>query len=141
MPKAASEEGVELARQLTEIVFSWGVIQSDWEESFILNLYRGKGEALDHGNYRGLKLLGWVLDSYIGEMMNIDKMPYGFVHGRGTTDGIYVVRQLQVKYIAANKLLYFAFIDLEKAFDRVPRKVLWWTIRSPGVKEWAVHVI
>ena len=37
----------ELARQLTDAVFSCGVIPSDWEESSILNLYKGKGEALD----------------------------------------------------------------------------------------------
>ena len=111
--------------------FSCGVIPSDWEESFILNLYTGN-EALDHGSYRSLKLidqsmklLGLVPDSYICEMINIDEMQFGFVHGRGTIDGIFIVRQLQEKYITANKLLYFAFFDLVKAFDRVPRKVLW----------------
>ena len=52
MQKAAGE----LVRQLTETVFSLGVIPSDWQESFILNLYTGKGESLDHGNYHGLKL-------------------------------------------------------------------------------------
>ena len=44
------------------------------------------------------------------------------------------VRQLQEKHFAANKPLYLAFVDLEKAFDQVPRKVL-------GVEEWAVRVI
>ena len=34
-----------------------------------------------------------------------------------------------------------AYIDLEKAFDRVPRKVLWWALRSLGVEEWDVRVI
>ena len=55
MLKAAGEEGVELARQLTEAVFSYSVIPTDWEESFILDLYNGKSEALGHGNYLGLK--------------------------------------------------------------------------------------
>ena len=68
-------------------------------------------------------------------------MQFGFVPGRGTTDAIFIVRQLQEKYIAAKKPLYFAFVDLEKAFDRVPRKVLWWALRSLGVEEWAVRVI
>ena len=37
-----------------------------------------------------------------------------------------IVRQIQEKYNAKGKLLYFSFVDLEKAFDRVLRKVLWW---------------
>ena len=41
-------------------------------------------------------------------------------------------------YLAANKRLYMAFIDLEKAFDRVPRKVIWWALRKLGVEEWIV---
>ena len=49
--------------------------------------------------------------------------------------------QLQEKYLAANKRLYMAFIDLEKAFDRVPRKVIWWALRKLGVKEWIVQLV
>ena len=47
----------------------------------------------------------------------------------------------KIMYNANNKLLYFAFVDLQEAFDRVPRKVLWWALRSLRVKEWAVSVI
>ena len=36
---------------------------------------------------------------------------------------IFVVGQLQEKYLAVNKRLYIAFLDLEKAFERVPLKV------------------
>ena len=129
---------------VTERLFS----SSDWQ-SFIPNFYKGKGDALDHGNYRGLKLtdqvmklLEWVLDFYIEEMVNIVEMQFGFVSGRGTTDAIFVIRQLWEKYIAISKLLYFAFIDLEKAFDHVPRKILWWVgLKEPRGQEWAVRVI
>ena len=34
-----------------------------------------------------------------------------------------------------------AFIDLEKAFVRVPRAVLWWALRVMGVDEWIVNII
>ena len=34
-----------------------------------------------------------------------------------------------------------ALVDLEKAFDRVPRKVIWWALRKPGVEEWIVRLV
>ena len=34
-----------------------------------------------------------------------------------------------------------AFVDLEKAFDRVPREVVWWSLRCLGVEELLVTVI
>ena len=34
---------------------------------------------------------------------------------------------------------YFAFVDLEKAFDRVPMEVLRWALRKSGVEEWLVR--
>ena len=58
-----------------------------------------------------------------------------------TTDAIFVVRQLQEKYLAANKRLYMAFLDLEKAFDQVPQKVIWWALRKLGVEEWIVQLV
>ena len=51
--------------------------------------------------------------------------PVRFEQGRGTKDAIFVVQQLQEKYLAVNKWLCMALADLEKAFDRVPRKVIW----------------
>ena len=89
-----------------------------------------------------MRLLEWVLDSSIYQMVNIDEMQFTFVPGRGTTDAIFIVPQLQEKYItAASKRLCFAFVDLEKAFDHMPRKVLQWALRNLGVEEWAVRVI
>jgi len=32
-------------------------------------------------------------------------------------------------------------VDLEKAFDRVPRKVIWWALRKLGVEEWIVRLV
>ena len=148
MLKATGDEGIERMRQIADAVITEGVIPKDWEESYIINLYKGKGEALERGNYRGLKLtdqamktLECVMDFYIRGMVDIDGMQFAFVPGRGTTDAIFTVRQLQEKFIAVKKPLFFAFVDLEKAFDRVPRSVLWWALRSLGVEEWAVRVI
>ena len=42
-------------------------------------------------------------------------MQFGFMAGRGATDAIFIVRQLQEKYLAKNKELRMAFVDLEGA--------------------------
>ena len=34
-----------------------------------------------------------------------------------------------------------ASVDLEKAFDRVPWKVIWWAMRKLGVEEWIVKLV
>ena len=34
-----------------------------------------------------------------------------------------------------------AFVDPEKAFDRVPGKVIWWALRKLGVEEWIVLLV
>ena len=34
-----------------------------------------------------------------------------------------------------------AFVDPEKAFDHVPRKVKWWALRKLGVAEWIVRLV
>ena len=88
-----------------------------------------------------MKLHEQVLDSYIGEMVNINGIQLGLVPGRGTTGAIFVVCQLQEKYIAASKLRYFAFADPQKAFDHVLRKVLWWALKEPRGCRGAVRVI
>ena len=67
-------------------------------------------------------------------------MQFGFMPGRGTTDAIFILRQMHKKHIARKKDLFFAFVDLEKAFDRVPRIVLWWAMRKLGVEEWVISV-
>ena len=57
-------------------------------------------------------------------MTDIDGMQFSFVPGSGATDAILVLRQLQENNIAARESLYFAFVDLERAFDIIPRNVL-----------------
>ena len=74
-------------------------------------------------------------------MVSIDDSQFGFVPGRCTTDANFVFRQLQEKYIAVNKRLYMAFVDLEKAFDRVYRKIILWALRKLGVEEWIVRLV
>ena len=55
------------------------------------------------------------MDGLIRQLVSINDSQFGFVPDRGATDITFVVRQLQEKYLPANKRLCMAFIDLEKA--------------------------
>ena len=148
MLKPLGEAGVDLIRDLVEAIIREGHIPSDWEDSYIVSLYKGKGDALARGNYRGLKLIDQVMkvmervvEQLLRKQVRIDDMQFGFSPGKGTTDAIFIVRQMQEKHQAIGKPLYLAFVDLEKAFDRVPREVIWWAMRKLGVAEWLVRVV
>ena len=67
-------------------------------------------------------------------LVDIDKMQYGFMPGRGTVDTAFVLRRLNEKFRAKNKL-FFIFADLEKAFDPVPREVIRFVLMWKGVPE------
>ena len=88
-----------------------------------------------------MKVLERIVDGVILQVVSIDDSQFGFAQGRGITDAIFVVRQLQEKYLAVNKRLYMAFVDLEKAFDHVPRKGIWWALRKLGLEEWTVRLV
>ena len=110
-------------RDLAAAIVHDAKVPSDWEQIFIVCLYKGKGDALERGlklTEQVMKVLERIVDSFIRQLVSIDNSQFGFIPGRGTTDAIFVVRQLQEKYLAANKRLYMTFVDLEKAFDRVP---------------------
>ena len=138
MNRAAGDMGASMICDLAAAIIREGKVPSDWEQRFTVCLYKGKRDALERGNYRGLKLteqvmkvLERIVNCLIRQVVSIiDDSQFGFVQGRGTNDAIFVIRQLQEKYLAANKRLYMAFVDLEKAFDQVPRKVIWWADRD-----------
>ena len=65
--------------------------------------------------------------------MKIDDKQFGFTHGKSKTDAIFTFRQIQ-KFRAKDKRLYYVFVNLEKAFDRVPSELVRWALRKSGVE-------
>ena len=49
-------------------------------------------------------------------------MQFGFMKGKGTTDTIFMARQMQENFRVKGKKLHFGFADFEKAFDRVQER-------------------
>ena len=132
MLKASSYICSELITGLANSIVRENVMPSEWDGSFIFVVFKGKGETIDRGNCRGLKLTEHVLrvveqiiEVIICNVVSVDDVQFGFMPGHGTTHTNLILRQIQEKHIGKNLNLYFAFVDLEKASDRVPRKVVW----------------
>ena len=95
----------------------------------VVLIFKGKGDMLSCGSYRGVKLLEHAmeiikrkLERRIRTVISLNKMLFGFMPGKETMDAIFTVRRRQEKYQKKDKKLYTCFVDMEKAFDRVTKK-------------------
>ena len=120
----------------------------DWHDSITIPLFKGKGDALSCEKYRGLRLLEhsmkvWerVLIKRLEDYVEVHPQQFGFAQGKSTTDAIYITRQLQEKFLQKKQKLYHIFVDLEKAFDKVPRQSIEWALRRQLVPEWLVRAV
>jgi len=88
----------------------------------------GNGDPMECGFYRVQKLLEHAIkvvertfEHRIRQKIEIDDMQFRFMKGKGITDAIFMERQMQENFRVKGKKLCFGFVDLEKAFDRMPR--------------------
>ena len=107
-----------------------------------LPLYKGKGDVHECSNFRGISLLSVVGKVYGRVLINrirdktenvVAEVQGGLRRGRGCTDQIFIVRQICEKYLGKGKDVYFASLDLEKAYDRVDRDAMWNVSRLHGI--------
>ena len=119
-----------------------------WKTIVIVPIFKGKGDVMSCGSYRGVKMLEHamkiverVLERRIRTLVNFNKMQLEFMSGKRTVDAIFIVMRMQEEYQKKDKKLYMCFVDMEKAFDRVPRKVMEWAMRKKGLSEVIVRAV
>nr|GEU56072.1 integrator complex subunit 11 [Tanacetum cinerariifolium] len=107
--------------------------------SEVIPVYNNKGDAQACSNYKGIKLLShtmklWerVIERRLRRESRVSENQFGFMPGRSTTEAIHLLRSLLEKYRERQKDLHMAFLDLEKAYDSVPRELVWKTLLDKG---------
>lgn len=131
----------------------WELFVRMWEEarvpdsfkvSRITALYKNKGDRSDCNSYRGISLLSAPGKIFARVLLNrlknlseriLPETQFGFRPDRGTCEAIFSVRQLQEKSREQGRQLFLCFVDLEKAFDSVPREALWLVLVKLGCTE------
>ena len=88
-----------------------------------------------------MKLWERVVEARLRSKVGFSEQQYGFMPGRSTADALFALRLLMEKYREGQKELHCVFVDLEKAYDRVPREELWYCMRKSGVAEKYVQVV
>ena len=142
--KHANNYVVKFFVRYFNVLFDKGVYPDNWCESIILPLFK-KGDQNDPNNYRGIslcdvsgKLYSFIINNRLQEWIEENNLTGeyqgGFKKGYSTVDHMFTLLALIQKQFAFNRKLYVAFIDFEKAFDSISRKLLWPILIKNGVR-------
>ncbi|GKA06757.1 retrovirus-related pol polyprotein LINE-1, partial [Tanacetum coccineum] len=146
--KGLKEEGVKWLTHLFNKIFPSTKMPDEWRLSEVIPIYKNNGDAQACSNYRGIKLLShtmklWerVIERRVRRETRVSENQFGFMPGRSTTEAIHLLRSLMEKYRERQKDLHMAFLDLEKAYDSVPRELVWKTLMDKGTPRRYLKVI
>ena len=141
MLKAGGGVVVEWLHKIMDLAWRSGSVPMDWRRALIVPIHK-KGSRTQCENYRGISLLsipGKVYASVLEKRMRtitegkVLEEQGAFRRGRSCVDQLFTVRQLGEKIIEKNKRMLMVCVDLEKAYDRVDRELLWRVLRAYGV--------
>ena len=92
--KAGGDKCLKSLTNIFNILFK-DKLPEEWILSFLVPIFKGKGDPLNPNSYRGIKLLEHafklcekVLGGHLHEVVDIDKRQYGFMSGRGTAGAV-----------------------------------------------------
>ncbi len=135
--KLLGHQGAEVLTRLFNKIIDKGATPSAWTASVTVPIWKGKGDVSECTTYcpirllcHAMKIFEHVIDTRLQKIISISPNQCGFVRGSGTTDAIYAIRLLLERHREENQPAHMAFLDLEKAFDRVPLDLIWHYLRS-----------
>uniref|UniRef100_A0A674MBB2 Reverse transcriptase domain-containing protein n=1 Tax=Takifugu rubripes TaxID=31033 RepID=A0A674MBB2_TAKRU len=148
--KALDVVGLSWLTRLCNIAWISGAVLLEWQTRVVVPRFK-KGDRRVCSNYRGITLLSLPGKVYSGVLERrvrriveprIQEEQCGFRPGRGTVDQLYTLRRVFEGAWEFAQPVHMCFVDLEKAFDSVPRGVLCGVLRVYGVSGpliWAIR--
>jgi hypothetical protein len=88
-----------------------------------------------------MKLWERIIEYRLRGVTNITENQFRFMSGTSTMEMIILIRQLMKRCREQKKDLHMIFIDLEKAYDKVPRNVTWWALQKHKVSSKYITLI
>ena len=78
---------------------------------------------------------------YVGIDAQLRKEQAGFRRGRGTTEQIFILRNIVEQAVEWNSTIYMNFVDFEKAFDSVHQDSLWKIMKAYGIPDKIIKMV
>ncbi|KAK3546985.1 hypothetical protein QTP86_007435 [Hemibagrus guttatus] len=131
--KSLDVVGLSWLTRLCNIAWRSGTVPLDWVTGVVIPLFK-KGDRRVCSNYRWITLLSLpgkvysrVLERRVRPLVEprIQEEQCDFQPSRGTLDQLYTLHRVLEGSWEFAQPVHMCFVDLEKAFDREPRGILW----------------
>ena len=146
--KCLGEIALEFLTKLYNRTMESERMPEEWRDSILIPIFKNKGDVQSCSNYRGIQLIShsmklWerVVERRLRSELTFSEQQYGFMPVKSTTDALFALRVLMEKYREGQKELHCVFVDLEKAYDKVPREEVWYCMRKSGLAEKYVRIV